>query len=109
MPSDPSPCAGFDNPGDCRDAAAELHTFLDGALTEERRALIAGHLDSCSGCFDAFEFHAELRHLISRRCQCEVPNELRDRIRVSLADLAAGGTGQIGDPSEPSVGRPDEA
>ncbi|MEZ5229630.1 MAG: hypothetical protein R2710_24095 [Acidimicrobiales bacterium] len=31
-------------------------------LTEERRALIAGHLDSCAGCFDAYEFHAELKH-----------------------------------------------
>lgn len=90
LPAEPSPCAGFDDPGDCREAAAELHTFLDGALTEERRALIAGHLDSCSGCFDAFEFHAELKHLISKRCQTEVPTELRERIRVSLAELAAG-------------------
>ncbi len=86
------PCSGFDAPGDCRDAAAELHTFLDGALTDERRVLIAGHLDSCSGCFDAFEFHAELRQLISQRCQCEVPDELRERILSSLADLATGGT-----------------
>ncbi len=89
---EPSPCSGFDAPGDCRDAAAELHSFLDGALTDERRALIAGHLDACSGCFDAFEFHAELKLLISRRCQCEVPEALRERIRTSLAELASAGS-----------------
>lgn len=88
-PIDPSPCSGFDAPGDCRDAATELHTFLDGALTDDKRQKIADHLDACSGCFDAFEFHTELRQLISERCHCSVPDGLRDRIRASLAELAA--------------------
>jgi mycothiol system anti-sigma-R factor len=78
-------CSGPDGSGDCREAVAELFTYLDGALTDERRARIAGHLDGCSGCFDAFEFHAELKSVISKRCQTEVPAGLRQRIRAALA------------------------
>ncbi len=88
-PSDAlDPCAGFDAPGDCREAAAELYEYLDGVLTDERRAVIAGHLDGCSGCFHAFEFHAELKTVISAKCQTEVPEALRRRIIASLSELA---------------------
>lgn len=82
-----SPCGGFSET-DCRDAAAELYTYLDGALTEERKQLIAAHLDACVGCFDAFEFHAELKALISARCHCEAPEGLRERIRAAVSELA---------------------
>ncbi len=83
----PDPCAGFDAPGDCADAAAELYGYLDGVLTDERRAKIAGHLDGCSGCFGAYEFHAELKTVISMKCQTEVPEALRRRIIASLSEL----------------------
>lgn len=81
-------CAGFDSPGECREAAAELFTYLDGALTDERRARIAVHLDSCTGCFDAFEFHAELRLMISQKCRSQLPEGLQQRIRAALAAIA---------------------
>jgi mycothiol system anti-sigma-R factor len=83
---EPDPCAGFDG-DDCREAAAELFGYLDGALDDGKRALIADHLDSCGSCFDAFEFHAELRLVISRKCQTELPEHLKARIAASLAAL----------------------
>ena len=33
---------------DCEAALAEIYTYLDGELTEEKRQLIAGHLEGCS-------------------------------------------------------------
>ena len=48
-------------PSDCEAALAEIYTFLDGELTDEKRGLIASHLDGCNPCFEAYDFEAELR------------------------------------------------
>ena len=73
--------------GGCEQALEELYTFLDGELTIERRSLIEHHLDDCNPCFEAFDFEAELRIVISHRCRDEVPEELRHRIADQLAAL----------------------
>jgi mycothiol system anti-sigma-R factor len=74
--------------GDCSEALEELYTYLDGELTEDRRELIAHHLNDCNPCFEAFDFEAELRIVISHRCRDEVPEALRTRIADQLAELA---------------------
>jgi mycothiol system anti-sigma-R factor len=71
-------------PGDCNDILRELYTFVDGELTIERRAHIKAHLDDCLPCFEAYDFEAELRIVISQRCRDTVPDELRSRIARAL-------------------------
>ena len=68
----------------CEEALQELYVYLDGELTEEKRTVIRGHLDDCNPCFEAFDFEAELRIVISARCRDEVPESLRDRIAQQL-------------------------
>jgi len=68
----------------CEEALQELYVYLDGELTEEKRGAIRGHLDDCNPCFEAFDFEAELRIVISTRCRDEVPESLRDRIAQQL-------------------------
>jgi len=70
--------------GDCNDSLAELYTFLDGELTDDKRVEIRQHLDDCSPCLERFDFQAELKAVISQKCREEVPQELRDRIARSL-------------------------
>ena len=70
--------------GDCGDVLRDLYTFVDGELTVERRTRIETHLDDCLPCFEAFDFEAELRIVISQRCRDAVPDELRDRIADAL-------------------------
>lgn len=69
---------------DCSEALNQLYEFLDGELTEERRSVIHEHLDECSPCLEAFEFEAELRHVVAVRCHDEVPDSLKARIADSL-------------------------
>lgn len=69
---------------ECNDALHELYTFLDGALTVERRELIRAHLDDCNPCLEHYDFEAELRVVISTKCKEEVPQHLKDRIRAQL-------------------------
>lgn len=78
---------GDDHQHGCEEALAELYTYLDGELTDERRSLIRSHLDDCNPCFEAFDFEAELRIVISHRCRDAVPDSLRDRIAGQLEGL----------------------
>jgi mycothiol system anti-sigma-R factor len=72
------------DPRDCEEAIERLYLYLDGELTDERRELIARHLDECEGCVEAFGFEMELRRVISQKCRDRVPEELVQRIADAL-------------------------
>jgi mycothiol system anti-sigma-R factor len=66
---------------DCNETLQELYRYLDGELTVEHRVAVQGHLDGCLDCLQAFDFHAELRTVIARRCRDEVvPTSLLARL-----------------------------
>ena len=71
----------------CEAALQELYLYLDGELTPEKRTTIKSHLDDCSPCFEAFDFEAELRTVISKRCREQVPESLRDAVAKMLDDV----------------------
>ena len=75
--------------GNCAESLQELYTFLDGELTIERRQHIRAHLDGCQNCYEAFDFEAELRMVVSAKCREEVPESLRDRVARALRDAQA--------------------
>ena len=72
---------------DCTNSLRELYAFLDGELTADRRGHIQAHLDGCLPCYEAFDFEAELRIVISARCREEVPEDLRHRVADALRRL----------------------
>ncbi|HYZ99860.1 MAG TPA: mycothiol system anti-sigma-R factor [Acidimicrobiales bacterium] len=74
---------------DCQDALHELYGFLDGELTEERKAAIRQHLDECQPCAEPYDFEAELREVVRRKCQEQVPEALMTKVRAALASEAA--------------------
>jgi mycothiol system anti-sigma-R factor len=74
--------------GDCREVIDTLYYFLDGELTSERRLEIQRHLDDCSPCLEAFDFEAELRIFVARKCRDQVPDELRQRIASALLEAS---------------------
>jgi mycothiol system anti-sigma-R factor len=76
---------------DCDEALAELYTYLDGELTEERRVRIQTHLDDCSPCLEVYDFEAELRIVIRQKCRDEVPGSLRERVAREIGWLGDGG------------------
>ncbi|MFZ8998241.1 MAG: zf-HC2 domain-containing protein [Ilumatobacteraceae bacterium] len=77
---------------DCNETIRELEAFLDGELPDEIRAHIDVHLGGCMDCLQAFDFQAELRAAIRRKCSTDVmPPTLLDRIRSCLdADFDPG-------------------
>jgi len=69
---------------DCDEAVHQLYHYLDGELTDERRQVIALHLDDCRPCADAADFEAELRSVIANRCRDRVPEDLKARIADAI-------------------------
>ena len=66
---------------DCNETLKELETFLDGELTDGELADIRAHLDGCPNCLEAFDFHAELKQVIARKCQSDpMPPGILSRI-----------------------------
>ncbi len=76
-------------PTNCEEALAEVYTYLDGELTDEKRQLIAAHLEGCNPCVEVFDFEAELRMVISTRAKTDdCPEALRLRIAEKITYLS---------------------
>jgi mycothiol system anti-sigma-R factor len=69
---------------DCQNALHELYGYLDGELTDERRAAIQHHLDGCQPCAEPYDFEAELRNVVRRKCAEQVPASVMAKIRAAL-------------------------
>ena len=95
---------------DCNAVVKEIYYFLDGELTAEKRNKIEHHLNGCSPCLEAFDFEAELRSVIAKKCRDEVPEGLRDRIaqRIYADDpsFPLPGRGSAGEAGGPLGGLP---
>ena len=72
---------------ECSNALQDLWTFIDGELTDTKRAHITSHLDDCPPCYEAYDFEVELRVVVSQRCRDEVPEELRNRIADIISSI----------------------
>jgi len=87
-PGDEAAAAGQCGDGtdgvDCDEAVQQLYHYLDGELTEERRARISEHLDLCRPCTGAAQFEVELRVVIASRCRDHVPESLIQRVAEAI-------------------------
>jgi anti-sigma factor (TIGR02949 family) len=86
--------------GDCESTLRELRAYLDRELGTEERAEVDVHIEGCLDCLQAFDFHAELRQVVARRCTDDLPPGLVDRIRRCLDEAEAqqpGGASPPGD------------
>lgn len=81
--SNPLTCEGLD----CTTAIDQLYEYLDGQCGEVDAQTIKSHIDGCSPCLDAFDFHAELQDMVQSRCQSEMPDGLRAKVLGALKDL----------------------
>ncbi len=84
------------NTPDCAEALKELDLYLDAELTATAHDAVHQHLDQCPDCYSAFDFHAELKLVIQRKCQeTELPPDLLAKIERCF-DTDFNGDGVIG-------------
>lgn len=74
---------------DCNETLRELYAFLDHELADEDSRMVLGHLEQCSDCYQAFDFHAELKAVIAVKCRSdELPASLIAKIEDCFGELA---------------------
>lgn len=75
---------------DCRDVLEEVYLYLDLECSNGRRERIRQHLDECSPCLREYGIEQEVKELVARCCGAETaPSELRERLRLKLAELVS--------------------
>ena len=73
----------------CDDVLSHVFEFLDHETDDERRALIAEHLEDCSPCLRQFGIEQEFKALVRRRCGGDKPPlGLRDRIKLQMTTVS---------------------
>jgi mycothiol system anti-sigma-R factor len=73
----------------CDDVLSHVFEFLDHETGDERRAVIAEHLEDCSSCLREFGIEQEFKALVRRRCGGDAPPAgLRERIKVQLTSVS---------------------
>lgn len=66
---------------DCAATLKELELFLDDEMPTDARRAVAHHLDDCPDCEHAFDFYAELKTVIAKKCHSdEMPPGLLAKI-----------------------------
>ena len=92
---------------DCNETLRELDAFLDRELSTETHVAIRAHLEGCPDCFQAFDFHAELKLIVSQKCQNdEMPAGLLARLEQCFGE--AGTDGDLDGDTEDGTGLVDD-
>ena len=77
----------------CSEVLAEVWLFLDQECNEDRRALLAQHLDECRPCLAEYGLEGKLKKLLATKCGGEhaptgLKDKLRQQIRVAVLEQA---------------------
>jgi anti-sigma factor (TIGR02949 family) len=71
----------------CSEAVRRLWEYLDGALDAADLALVEEHLGLCRRCCGEMEFAEELRRLLARSADVDLPVDVMLRLNQTLEDM----------------------
>jgi mycothiol system anti-sigma-R factor len=78
-------CDDHGHDTDCSEVLAEVWLFLDHECDQDRRRLLARHLDECAPCLAEYGIDEKLKALLARKCGGEqAPDGLKDRLREQI-------------------------
>lgn len=71
----------------CHEAVRQLWDYLDGSVDEADRALVEEHLSRCRRCCGELEFAHELRGMLARSTQVDIPADVLRRLNQTLEEM----------------------
>lgn len=70
---------------DCAEVLAEVWLFLDHECNQQRRELLARHLDECAPCLAQYGIDEAVKRLLAGKCGGEhAPAEFKERLRRQI-------------------------
>jgi mycothiol system anti-sigma-R factor len=73
--------------GNCEEILARMVFFVDNELDDADCATIQQHLDDCTPCLADFDVERAVKALVARSCCETAPEELRERVRVTIRQV----------------------
>lgn len=71
----------------CTEAVKQLWEYLDGTVDEADRALIDEHLSRCRRCCGELELARELRQVLAKSAQVDLPADVLRRLNQTLQEF----------------------
>jgi mycothiol system anti-sigma-R factor len=71
----------------CSEAVKQLWEYLDGTVDEADRAQIDEHLSRCRRCCGELEFACELRQVLAKCAQVDLPADVLRRLNQTLQEF----------------------
>ena len=69
---------------ECVDYLERIVRFIDNELDQADCAVVRAHLDTCNPCLERYDLQRTVKAIVARSCSEKAPQELRDRIRVTI-------------------------
>ena len=85
--NDPHGPCGAGSGGNCAEVLARMVFFIDNELDDADCATIQQHLDDCGPCLADYDVERAVKALVARSCCETAPEELRERVRVSIRQV----------------------
>ena len=73
---------------ECHQILSDLAIYLDGECPADVEHLVTAHLTDCPPCMDRADFERRLRAMLARSCKQRAPEDVIQRVRARLSDLA---------------------
>jgi anti-sigma factor (TIGR02949 family) len=71
----------------CAEAVKQLWVYLDGIVEETDRALLEEHMSRCRRCCGELEFARELRRVLAKSADMDLPADVLRRLNQTLEEL----------------------
>jgi anti-sigma factor (TIGR02949 family) len=71
----------------CAEAVKQLWEYLDGIVEETDRALLEEHMSRCRRCCGELEFARELRRVLAKSAEMDLPADVLRRLNQTLQEL----------------------
>jgi mycothiol system anti-sigma-R factor len=78
---------GHDHSESCADYLERIVYFLDNELDDADITAVQSHLDECGPCLATYDLQRTVKSVIARSCCESAPDELRQRVRLSIREV----------------------
>lgn len=76
-----------DEAAECVDFLEQIVYLIDDELSEEDRAAVIGHIETCTRCLVKYDLQRTVKALVARSCAETAPVSLRAKVMVALTEV----------------------
>ncbi|CAN5197304.1 MAG: mycothiol system anti-sigma-R factor [Nocardioides sp.] len=72
---------------ECVDFLESIVYLIDNELSDDDRASVIGHIETCTPCLVKYDLQRTVKALVARSCTETAPSALRAKVMVALTEV----------------------